>query len=144
MIAGDGPDHDALVAQIDATRAPVRLLGGRGDIADLLAAADVVALPSEWEARALVAQEALIAGVPLVTTAVGGLPSLVGDAAAIVAVGDAGALRQAIEEILASPATRTRMVARGLQRALDWPDQSRALDELAAVYVDLEQNMRPS
>ena len=84
MIAGDGPERAALAAQISRTNAPVVLLGARDDIADLLAAADVVALPSEWEARALVAQEALRAGVPLVTTAVGGLPSLVGDAAMFV------------------------------------------------------------
>jgi glycosyltransferase involved in cell wall biosynthesis len=142
VIAGDGPDHDALVAQIESTRAPVRLLGDRGDVADLLAAADVVALPSEWEARALVAQEALIAGVPLVTTAVGGLPSLVGDAAAIVPVGDAGALREAIEAVLADDAVRAQMIALGLKQTLDWPDQTLALDELIAVYLDLKQSMR--
>ena len=52
-----------------------------------MAIADVVVLPSEWEARPLVAQEALAAGRALVATAVGGVPSLVGSAAVLVPVG---------------------------------------------------------
>ena len=106
VIAGDGPGAGRARRADLAHPRPVVLLGARDDIADLLAAADVVALPSEWEARALVAQEALRAGVPLVTTAVGGLPSLVGDAAMIVPVGDAGALRTAIERVLTDPDER--------------------------------------
>ena len=47
--------------------------------ADPLDAADVVVLPSVWEARSLTAQEALRAGRPLVATAVGGTPELVRD-----------------------------------------------------------------
>jgi glycosyltransferase involved in cell wall biosynthesis len=142
VIAGDGPAGDDLAAQIAATHAPVRLLGARDDVADLLAAADVVALPSQWEARALVAQEALRAGVPLVTTAVGGLPSLLGDAAMTVPVGDAAALRAAIEEVLADPARRERMVTLGLARARSWPDEQRSLDDLVQTYLDLIRRVR--
>ncbi len=77
-IAGDGPLRAMLTDQIAAADAPVHLLGRRSDIADLLAAADLVVLPSQWEARSLAAQEALLAGRPLVATAVGGLPKLLG------------------------------------------------------------------
>ena len=59
----------------------VRLLGHSDDIGSLLAAADLALLTSTWEARALVAQEALLAGVPLVSTRVGGIEELVGSAA---------------------------------------------------------------
>jgi glycosyltransferase involved in cell wall biosynthesis len=137
VIAGDGPERAALAAQISRTNAPVVLLGARDDIADLLTAADVVALPSEWEARALVAQEALRAGVPLVTTPVGGLPSLVGDAAMIVPVGDAGALRTAIERVLTDPHERRRMVAAGFAQASSWPDEGASLDQLVEWYAAL-------
>ena len=53
---------------------PVRLLGRRDDVPDLLAAADVVVVPSSWEGQPLVVQEALRAGAPLVATAVGRHP----------------------------------------------------------------------
>jgi glycosyltransferase involved in cell wall biosynthesis len=126
-----------LADQIATTAAPVTLLGQREDIADLLGAADVVALPSLWEARALVAQEALRAGVPLVATGVGGLPSLLGDAAIIVPAGDAPALRIAIESVLSDHDRRARMIAAGFARAAGWPDQEDSLDELAQTYRDL-------
>jgi glycosyltransferase involved in cell wall biosynthesis len=144
LIAGEGPDRGKLEAQIAASNAPVRLLGARDDIADLLEAADVMALPSDWEARALVAQEALRAGVPLVTTGVGGLGSLVGDAAMVVPVGDVAALRYAIETVIDSPDRRRRMAELGLARARTWPDEARSIDELAQTYLDLNHRMRPA
>jgi glycosyltransferase involved in cell wall biosynthesis len=143
IIAGEGPERGRLEAQIATSGAPVRLLGARHDIADLLEAADVMALPSSWEARALVAQEAMRAGVPLVTTGVGGLGSLVGDAAMVVPVGDVAALRYAIETVIDNPARRRRMADLGLARARSWPDEARSIDELALVYLDLYRRVRP-
>jgi len=58
-VVGDGPLRDNLQARIDAEGLPVRLLGHRSDVADLLGASDVFLLTSHWEARALVLQEAL-------------------------------------------------------------------------------------
>ena len=66
----------------------MRLLGRSDDIGSLLGAADLALLTSTWEARALVAQEALLAGVPLVSTRVGGIEELVGSAAVLVTPGD--------------------------------------------------------
>jgi glycosyltransferase involved in cell wall biosynthesis len=51
-------------------------LGPQEDIPKLLAEADVLLLPSAWEGVPLVVLEALAAGVPVVATAVGGLPEL--------------------------------------------------------------------
>ncbi|HVW80450.1 MAG TPA: glycosyltransferase family 4 protein, partial [Mycobacteriales bacterium] len=45
VVAGEGPQRAALQSQIEESRAPVRLLGARSDVGDLLRAADVVALP---------------------------------------------------------------------------------------------------
>lgn len=144
IIAGEGPERGRLEAHIGDSGAPVRLLGAREDIADLLEAADVMALPSSWEARALVAQEALRAGVPLVTTGVGGLGSLVGDAAMVVPVGDVPALRYAIETVIDNPDRSRRMVDLGLARARNWPDEARSIDELALTYLDLNHRVRPT
>jgi glycosyltransferase involved in cell wall biosynthesis len=142
VIAGEGPERARLAARIRAGRAPVELLGSRRDVADLLGAADVVALPSEWEARALVAQEALAAGVALVTTAVGGLPDLLGDAAVWVPVGDAVALRTAIEGLVNDDVRRRGLAIRGQARARGWPDAERSIDELSASYLDLTTRVR--
>jgi glycosyltransferase involved in cell wall biosynthesis len=136
-IAGDGPLHDALAARITAAALPVTLLGRRSDVADLLAAADVVVLPSAWEARSLTAQEALRAGVPLVAAAVGGLPDLVGDAAVLVPAGDATALADALAGLLADPARRADLAARGRRRAAGWPDEAATAAGLVTVYREL-------
>ena len=58
-IAGDGPLQDELADRVAAERLPVVLLGRRGDVADLLGAADVCVLPSRWEGSPFTAQEAL-------------------------------------------------------------------------------------
>ncbi|CAM5581749.1 glycosyl transferase [Streptomyces abikoensis] len=87
IIAGEGPGRPLLQRRIEDEGLPVRLIGRRDDVPELLAAADVAILPSRWEARSLLAQEALHAGVPLVATAVGGVPDLVGPAAELVPYG---------------------------------------------------------
>jgi glycosyltransferase involved in cell wall biosynthesis len=137
VIAGSGPLADRIASQIRTVGAPVRLLGHRADVADLLAIADVVALPSEWEARALVAQEAMRAGRPLVATAVGGLPDLVGDAALLIPPGDASALAKAIRSLLAHPLRAAEIGAAGRRRARSWPDEHAAVDIITGVYAEL-------
>jgi glycosyltransferase involved in cell wall biosynthesis len=137
VIAGDGPLRPALERRIAAEALPVRLLGHRADVADLLAAADVVVLPSRWEARALMAQEALRAGRPLVATAVGGVPELVGEAALLVPYGDTRALAEAVSRVLDDPALAARLSARGRARAADWPDEGQVAEQVLAVYGQL-------
>lgn len=142
VVAGDGPLRAELQRRIDATGAAVRLLGHRDDVAELLAAADVVALPSEWEARSLVAQEALRAGRPLVTTAVGGLPGLVGDAAVLVPPGDPAALADAVVRVLTEPGLAARLAERGPRLAAGWPSEQEAVDAVVAAYVSALRGRR--
>jgi len=136
-IAGDGPLEAALAAQIAASGAPVRLLGRRTDVADLLAASDLVVLPSRWEARSLVAQEALLAGRALVATAVGGLPALLGDGAVLIDADDVDALDAAVTGLLADPARRAALAGRGSERARTWPTEADTLAQVEAVYAEL-------
>lgn len=137
VIAGEGPLHAELAARVAASRAPVRLLGRRTDVADLLAAADLVVLPSRWEARSLAAQEALYAGRALVATAVGGLPELLGDGARLVRPDDVDALEVAVRELLADPDGRAALAARGRQQAARWPKETDTIAQVAAVYREL-------
>src|SRR5262249_43100553 len=117
--------------------APVRLLGHRDDVADLLPAADLAVVTSVLEARQLFAQEALRAGVPLVATAVGGLPELLGDAAVLVPPGDVDAVDAAVTALLADPARRDELARLGRAQAATWPTEAQTLDQVRAVYAEL-------
>jgi glycosyltransferase involved in cell wall biosynthesis len=137
VVAGDGPERTRLQNRIDVEALPVRLLGHRDDVPDLLAAADVAVLPSTWEARALVAQEALRAGVPLVATAVGGVPELVGPAARLVARADATAVAVEVAGILDDADLSQRLRDAGRERAATWPDEDDTVEQLRALYREV-------
>ncbi|MEU7955131.1 glycosyltransferase family 4 protein, partial [Micromonospora chalcea] len=137
VIAGSGPAYLPLAARISAARAPVTLLGHRTDVADLLAGADLAVVTSDWEARQLFAQEALRAGVPLVATAVGGLPDLVGDAAVLVPPGDVDAVDAAVRDLLDDPVRRAEVGRRGQARAATRPTEAVTGAALADHYAEL-------
>jgi glycosyltransferase involved in cell wall biosynthesis len=134
VVVGDGPEHEELAARISADGSRVRLLGQRDDIPDLLAAADVALLTSDWEARALVAQEALLAGLPLISTRVGGIPELVGDAAVLVRAGDSPAAARALRHLADLPFLRGELTARGRAQAASWPDEDAVAADVVAAY----------
>ena len=136
-VVGEGPERAALAGRIAAEQLPVALLGHRDDLGSLLAAADLALLTSTWEARALVAQEVLLAGLPLVSTRVGGIAELVGDAAVLVEPGDAPALAQAVAALADDPAERSRRRELGRQQAATWPDEDAVVDDLLAAYAEL-------
>ena len=78
LLAGDGPErprHEALAREL-GLGADVTFLGDRDDVATLLRRADLLALPSDWEGLPIGVLEALAAGVPVLASAVGGLPDL--------------------------------------------------------------------
>jgi glycosyltransferase involved in cell wall biosynthesis len=137
VIAGDGPLQEELDARIAGAALPVRLLGRRDDVADLLAAADLCVLPSRWEARSLTAQEALRSGTPLVATRTGGLPELLGDAADLVPVGDPVALSEAVVRVLTDRPHAARLSEAGRAQAAGWPDEAATARQLVAVYREL-------
>jgi glycosyltransferase involved in cell wall biosynthesis len=132
-VAGDGPLRHEL-----AQRAPqIRWLGRRDDVADLYAAADVVVLPSLWEARSLTAQEALRAGRPLVATEVGGTADLVRDGAVLVPPNDPTALGLAVRRLLDAPDEAAAVAARGRAVAQTWPTVEDTVAQVAALYAEL-------
>ncbi|MFJ7969344.1 glycosyltransferase family 4 protein [Streptomyces sp. NPDC096324] len=134
VIAGEGPLRAILQRRIEDEELPVRLIGRREDVAELLAAADVVLLPSRWESRSVLAQEALHARVPLVATAVGGIPEMVGDAAELVPYGNAKALADAVVRVLADPARQEALRERGTRQAATWPTEDETVAQVLSVY----------
>ena len=136
-IAGTGPAYLDLARLVSHRRAPVLLLGHRDDVADLLGAADLALVTSVLEARQMFAQETLRAGVPLVATAVGGLPELVGDAAVLIPPRDVDALDAAVTALLDDPVRRAELARRGPLRAAAWPTEAQVVDQIEALYAEL-------
>ena len=100
--------------------------------------ATLFALPSEWEAFGLVLLEAMVAGIPIVATAVGGVPEVLeeGRAGRLVPYGDVEALASAIRGILGSPEASASLVSAGLQRVGQY-SWDRVIDDHLALYREL-------
>ncbi len=113
LIAGDGPlRHDV---EQEADRAGLdglaRILGSRSDVADLLAAADVLLLASKVEGMPGCVIEAGMSGLPVVSYAVAGVPEVVidGETGFLVGPGEIGGLIDRTIELLQDPTQRARM-----------------------------------
>ena len=108
VIAGDGPDRDALEAQAAANGVldRVRFVGRRDDVPALLASADLFVLPSLYEGLPLSIMEAMAAGTPVVATDIGGNNELVtsGKTGLLVPPANPVALAEAVRALLAEPA----------------------------------------
>jgi glycosyltransferase involved in cell wall biosynthesis len=137
-IAGEGPLGPALATEARARGLAVRFLGQRDDIPALLAAADVVVVPSVWEGQPLIVQEALRAGKPLVASRTGGIPDLTGeDSALLVPPGDPGALTAAIVSLLDDPGRAEKLSAAAIERAASLPTVPDAVGAAVALYERL-------
>jgi glycosyltransferase involved in cell wall biosynthesis len=104
LLVGDGPERapcEELVTRL-SMQDHVRFLGQRTDIPELLAAADLVVMPSQSEGLGLAAIEALAAGKPVVAYGVSGLREVVSDNrdGKLIAAGDQNAFAQAVVTLL--------------------------------------------
>jgi glycosyltransferase involved in cell wall biosynthesis len=139
-IAGEGPLAGELAARARAAGVAVRFLGRRADVPALMAAADVVVVPSAWDGQPLVVQEALRAGRPLVASRAGGIPDLTGeDAALLVPAGDAAALAKAVMSLLDDPGTAITLRTSAVARAATLPGPAEAVDAAIALYRTIVQ-----
>ena len=114
-IAGRGGEAEPLtrlVADLGCTPR-VHLLGYRADVADLLSAADVYAMPSLSEGLPLALLEAMFAGKAIAVSGVGGIPEAVrdGEEALLVPPGDDLALSAALDRLLRDAPLRARLGA---------------------------------
>ena len=119
-LSGRGPDHRRRPAgkpRCGSWRRElglagrVHFLGQRRDIPDLLSALDIFVLPSHSEGVSLALLEAMAAGLPVIATAVGGLPEVVtdGENGLLIPPKDPEALAQALARLLADPALAKKL-----------------------------------
>ena len=128
----DGSDDDA------CGDGKSRLAGETLDVAAYLAAADVVAVPSRNEGMGRVIVEAMALGLPVVATAVGGIPDVVtdGECGRLIAPEDVDALSAALIELGRDPALRRKLGEAAMQRVEAF-STSVAREKLLAVYASL-------
>jgi glycosyltransferase involved in cell wall biosynthesis len=121
QVAGSGPDRPALENELRrlGLGGAVEFLGDRADVPRLLAAAHVFALSSRSEGFPVSILEAMAAGVPVVASAVGGVPEAVvdGETGILVPPGDPSALASGLQRLLGSAELRARFGSAGRARA---------------------------
>lgn len=113
----------------------VRFLGERTDVASLLGAADVYCQPNlRPEAFGLSLVEALAAGLPVVTSGIGGACEIVDESCGILTpVGDALAVAAALRALVTDSALRERLGSEGLRRPDVLCHEARQIQRIQAI-----------
>ena len=113
VLVGEGPDEAALRARVEQLGLGdrVRFMGYQNDMAPIYAGMDLAVIPSLSEGIPNVALEAMGRRIPLIATAVGGLPEMVADGMSglLVPPGDAEALAKSVRFLTDRPEERQRM-----------------------------------
>ena len=137
VVAGDDRwAIDTLGAEVQRARHGERVvrLGYVDEVtrSALLRGASVFAFPSRYEGFGFAPLEAMEAGVPVVATAVGALPDVLGDAALFVGMGDDEAMADALERVLDDDELQTRLMKAGRNQVArySWTDCAAGLAEL--------------
>ena len=120
-MVGDGPERARLTALV-STRALIpsfSFLGHRNDVAARLGRADIFVLPSRSEAFPNAVLEAMAAGLPIVASAVGGIPELIDDNSngLLVPAGDSEALAERLCRLMADEPLAARLGAAARAKA---------------------------
>jgi glycosyltransferase involved in cell wall biosynthesis len=138
VVVGDGPERAALDESIAATWRPqlCHATGGRNDVERLLAAFDAFVLTSKTEGLPLVLLEAMAMGLPVVSTAVGGIPDLIEDGVTgyLVPPGDERELMRRLVWLATHPSAGLRVGEAARAVALERYSLERMADGYEALY----------
>jgi len=146
LIVGEGPAAGSLaeqIAQLDL-KGVVHLAGFHQDVPSILSAADLFVLPSHMEGLPNAVLEAFAAGLPVVASAVGGLPEAVEHerTGLLVPPGDAPALAAAVCRLLREPQFARLVARQGSQAAREKFSLQRVARIYAALYEELVHRQR--
>lgn len=141
VLVGDGTERDPLLRKADDLGDRFRLLGFRDDVPKLMAALDMLVVPSLNEGMGRVILEAGAAGVPVVATAVGGIPDVVqdGKTGILVHPKDDDALAQAIVMLALDASLRRRMGEEALRYVVPRYSIEFMVKEIEAIYEELTE-----
>ncbi len=148
LIAGDGPLRKALLQRAQSLTLlqskRVRFLGPRDDVGRLMAAADVVVLPSLYEGLPNVVMEAMALGKPVVATAAPGTTELVvdGETGLLAPIGTPRELCRALRRLARDRELRAGLGAAGRQRVIDHFHVDTMIRGYAALYESLVRRKR--
>jgi glycosyltransferase involved in cell wall biosynthesis len=141
VLVGDGELREQLEDQAKdlGLGSQVRFLGLRTDIPDVLGAMDVFVLSSDWEGNPLSVIEAMASGLPVVSTAVGGVPDLfeIGKEGLIVRPGDIQGLSNSMAYLLENREARLSMGMAAARRARENYDVSTMVQAYEELYEDV-------
>jgi glycosyltransferase involved in cell wall biosynthesis len=135
---GYAADLRALARRLDVD-AGIVFENHRADVGAILSTADVLVLPSFSEARPRTIIEAMMLGIPVVATSVGGVPSLVVDdeTGLLVPPGDPVALAGALGRLVRSPALRERIGGAAARHAASEFSAVRTAQQYLRLYRSL-------
>ncbi|HVV48624.1 MAG TPA: N-acetyl-alpha-D-glucosaminyl L-malate synthase BshA [Polyangia bacterium] len=137
-LVGDGPERARVEAQVRTLGLAddVEFLGERVDLPAVLRETDLFLLPSETESFGLAALEALAAGVPVIASAVGGLPEVIpeGEVGFLCPLGDVEAMAAAARRLLDDGALHARLSAAARRLAETRYRVQPAVDRYVSVY----------
>lgn len=135
LIVGDGPMRTDVDAAAAAAGPNVHVVGRRMDVARMLAAMDVFALPSKTEGLPLVVPEAMASSLPVVCTRVGGLPDVIeeGVTGHLIDV-DPLAMRRALTSLRENPSLAHAMGEAARRTALSRYSAERMWTDYKALY----------
>jgi glycosyltransferase involved in cell wall biosynthesis len=139
VLAGAGGALAEDLARWAATTARVHPIGFREEMAGVMAAFDMIVVPSHFEGFGIVVAEAMAAGVPVIASRASNLPELLDDGVEgrLVPVRDPVSLAAAITELALDPQVRRAMGDAGQLRARRDYAIERAIDEYEAVLAGL-------
>jgi glycosyltransferase involved in cell wall biosynthesis len=147
VLVGDGQNREQLEAQARdlGIRNQVRFLGLRTDISEVLGAMDVFVLSSDFEGNPLSVMEAMASGLPIVSTAVGGIPDLVEDRkqGMLVRAGDVNDLARSMALLMREEETRRGFGRAAALRAREQFDVSKMVEAYEEVYNEMVQGSGP-
>ena len=140
VVAGDGPDRAKLDGLIDelGIGASVHMLGRRDDMAAVYASLDLMVSSSRREGLPMAILEAMASRVPLIATAVGGVPTVImdGRTGVLVPEVDAGMLAKGMVALLRDGALRERLGVAARQLVEDEFSAQRMTSDYLRVYED--------
>jgi len=141
VVAGDGPLRWELVALAEDLNLSkrVQFLGFRSDASALMRFLDVLVVPSLTEGSPLVTLEAMAAGVPVVASAVGGIPDQIRHEkeGLLVPPGDTGTIGDALLTLLGDSNRARRLGEAGRRRATSQFSHATMVRQIEDVYRDI-------